>query len=340
MSKNLKEFIALEKDIAVSQNSLISILIPTYNVEQYINRCIDSALNQTYKNIEIIVVDDGSTDKTLKILKKYNSSKIKVYTIAHSGAAVARNKCFEKASGKYIFWLDSDDYLDEETIEYCHKVLIYENADAVRIDFTSESAGIITMNQAAYMRLVLTDHLKSFITATLMKKELLTGLKYENGQLIEDYQLYPKICKRMHKLSLIRKKDLYFYTSNRFGSTTQTTAYKPEGLYPRAVLAEKRYDEFLDTYPEECKTVLWQFAKYAVIYCLLTYNKKEYKKQYDYVRQLLLSHEYSLINNPYCSKILKREVVVICKNYKSQYIYRWMHTIKREAIGIHHNEKK
>ena len=73
MSKNLKEFIALEKDIAVSQNSLISILIPTYNVEQYINRCIDSALNQTYKNIEIIVVDDGSTDKTLKILKKHNS---------------------------------------------------------------------------------------------------------------------------------------------------------------------------------------------------------------------------------------------------------------------------
>lgn len=92
---------------------LVSVIVPCYNSEQYIAKCIDSVLMQDYPNIEIIVVDDGSSDKSLEILKKIelNERKVKVFAQSNSGACVARNKGLELSSGQYIKFLDSDDNL-------------------------------------------------------------------------------------------------------------------------------------------------------------------------------------------------------------------------------------
>jgi len=98
-------------------NPLVSILIPSYNSEKWIKSTIESALAQTWKNKEVIVVDDGSTDNTYSIAKQYESKILKIITQGNSGACVARNKAFSISQGDFIQWLDSDDLLARDKIE-------------------------------------------------------------------------------------------------------------------------------------------------------------------------------------------------------------------------------
>lgn len=99
-------------------NIKVSIVVPVYNCEKYLNRCIDSLVQQTYKNIEIILVDDGSTDSSGQICDKYKTDdeRIKVFHIANSGSAEARNYGLDRASGKYIMFVDSDDYIELNSV--------------------------------------------------------------------------------------------------------------------------------------------------------------------------------------------------------------------------------
>ncbi len=95
----------------------VSILIPLYNAEAYIAEAVESALQQTYQNIEIIIVDDGSTDNSLSIARDYESDKVKVFSQLNKGASAARNKAFKLSSGELIQYLDADDILDTHKVE-------------------------------------------------------------------------------------------------------------------------------------------------------------------------------------------------------------------------------
>lgn len=90
-------------------NELVSVVIPAFNAEQHIKECIDSVLNQTYKNLEIIIIDDGSTDNTIDVITAYKDEKIKLFKQKNSGSAVARNYAIKQASGIWIAFIDSDD---------------------------------------------------------------------------------------------------------------------------------------------------------------------------------------------------------------------------------------
>ena len=100
-------------------NNLISIIVPVYNVSEYLPRCLDSLINQTYKNIEIILVNDGSTDNSLEICKKYAEKdlRIKVIDKENGGISSARNTGIAEASGEWIGFVDSDDYIEPCTYE-------------------------------------------------------------------------------------------------------------------------------------------------------------------------------------------------------------------------------
>jgi glycosyltransferase involved in cell wall biosynthesis len=109
----------------------VSILIPLYNSEEYITDTIQSALNQTYTNIEIIIVDDGSTDNSYDIAKSYKSETVKVYKQKNSGASAARNNAFSKCSGDLIQYLDADDILHPEKVE--NQVKVYTRSNKANI---------------------------------------------------------------------------------------------------------------------------------------------------------------------------------------------------------------
>ena len=115
---------------------LVSVVIPVYNVEQYLKECIDSVLNQTYSNYEIILVDDGSTDNSGKLCDDYLSldSRKKVIHRENGGLSAARNTGMDAATGDYIYFLDSDDYIEPVTLEHLVKTAETENADIVFFD--------------------------------------------------------------------------------------------------------------------------------------------------------------------------------------------------------------
>ena len=118
-------------------NELISIVVPVYNVEKYLKRCLDSLINQTYKNIEIILVNDGSTDNSLEICKEYskNDSRIKIVSKKNEGLGMARNTGIDNADGEYICFFDSDDFVEIDAIEKMHNVIIKEQPQIVCFGF-------------------------------------------------------------------------------------------------------------------------------------------------------------------------------------------------------------
>lgn len=115
----------------------ISVIVPVYNMEKYLEKCLDSLVNQTLKEIEIIAVNDGSKDKSINILKKYSKKykNIKIYDHDNQGISKTRNFGIEKATGEYIAFIDSDDYVDTRMFEIMYKKAKKDNLDIVVCDY-------------------------------------------------------------------------------------------------------------------------------------------------------------------------------------------------------------
>lgn len=116
-------------------NKDISIIVPIYNAEKYLNRCIDSLINQTKEELEIILINDGSTDNSEKIIKEYNDKRIKYFKNKNQGIGKTRNFGIEKTTGKYIMFVDSDDYIEKDACEKLYSKAINNNLDIVICDF-------------------------------------------------------------------------------------------------------------------------------------------------------------------------------------------------------------
>ena len=111
----------------------ISVIVPVYNCEDYLEESIKSILNQSFKDIEVICFDDGSTDNSLEILNELSmqENRIKVYTQKNQGSSVARNNALEKASGDYIYFFDADDYIVDDCLEKIYNNAINNDSDIV-----------------------------------------------------------------------------------------------------------------------------------------------------------------------------------------------------------------
>lgn len=112
----------------------VSIIIPAYNVAEYIKECLDSVLSQSFSDIEVIIIDDGSTDTTASIIKQYTDKRIRFFSQINKGLSATRNRGINEAKGKYILCVDSDDCIHAETIEMCYNKAETFQATAVSFD--------------------------------------------------------------------------------------------------------------------------------------------------------------------------------------------------------------
>lgn len=119
--------------------SKISVIIPVFNVEKYLEECLDSVSNQTYENLEIICINDGSTDGSLDILEKYskNDSRIRIISQNNQGLGATRNNGLKIATGDYIYFIDSDDYIDLNTLKLLHENIVSNDSDMVLFKFNT-----------------------------------------------------------------------------------------------------------------------------------------------------------------------------------------------------------
>lgn len=175
---------------------LISIIVPVYNVEKYLNKCLDSLVNQTYKNIEIIVVDDGSTDSSGKIADDYSNKyeNVKVIHTVNCGLSAARNIGLDNASGEFIAFVDSDDWVDSNTFEAVYQMISSNNYDlsafAMLLEYDTETEQHISehdaniSNQKELFRLILdTDYVCGFACNKLFKASLIGDLRFDESLL-------------------------------------------------------------------------------------------------------------------------------------------------------------
>lgn len=178
---------------------LISVIIPVYGVEKYIAQCLESVINQTYKNLEIIVVNDGTKDRSADIAKKYaaQDSRIKVYDFENGGISVARNRGLEIATGDYISYIDSDDWLDKRMYETLLKSAIQNNADMVKCgiietnvakeeNFTFSNEKIINNEQHIGFENYFNGMLWTVVWNGLYKRELAKKVKFPDNVVNED----------------------------------------------------------------------------------------------------------------------------------------------------------
>ena len=115
----------------------VSIIIPIYNAEKYIKRCIDTIINQTYKNIEIIIKNDGSTDNSINLINKYKNKDNRIIVInqKNAGVSVARNNGIKKRDGTYVMFVDIDDWIELTMVEEMVKIIKEQEVDIVRCNF-------------------------------------------------------------------------------------------------------------------------------------------------------------------------------------------------------------
>jgi glycosyltransferase involved in cell wall biosynthesis len=177
----------------------VSVIIPVYNTEDYIVDTIDSILRQTLSNIEIIVIDDGSSDKSPEILEYYKQKdpRIQVLSQKNQGVSVARNKGIEQAQGKYIYFMDSDDLLDKNALSRCYQKCTEENLDIVFFD--AEIFGAVNNKRSFNYRRChrLTEKVRT-------GREMLSYLMDQNAFLVSP-------CLNLTKLSYLRELNLKYY---------------------------------------------------------------------------------------------------------------------------------
>ena len=124
----------------VGSGKMISVIIPIYNTGKYLERCIDSILKQTYKELQVILVNDGSTDNSLSIMKEYMKQDPRIFIIdrPHEGVSAARNAGLKEATGEYISFIDSDDWIEPDMYKIIHDILLENNADRVSCEWIEE----------------------------------------------------------------------------------------------------------------------------------------------------------------------------------------------------------
>ena len=222
----------------------ISVIIPIHNSERYLRKCLDSVVNQTFNNFEVIMVDDGSEDDSLCIMKEYEDkySNFKLFSIEKSGVSEARNVGIEKSRGKYLAFIDSDDFVLQNFLETLYNNIIKTNADIVCCnyylywplknfyikDIMHLSSGVYSSKKILYS-LVKDVRVHFFLWNKLWKRSLFidNNIKFPKGKCYEDIYVCLRAVYFSKSISVL-SSCLYFYTRRKdsFESSITLSKYK------------------------------------------------------------------------------------------------------------------
>lgn len=204
---------------------LVSVIVPVYNVANYLEKCINSIVNQTYENLQIILVNDGSEDNSGLICDYYSQIDHRIHVIhkKNGGLSDARNVGLDITKGKYVMFVDSDDWIDKEMISYATFFMDNSEYDIVQVGYikvydvnnielerNGENVTEISSNKGILKHFYLNNKISSIVCDKIFKSTLFDNLRFPLNQTLEDHYLLSDIFMNSSKI-LISNRQLYFY---------------------------------------------------------------------------------------------------------------------------------
>lgn len=276
----------------------LSIIVPVYNRETKIKRCLDSIVNQLNENVELVIVNDGSTDNTDEVISSYiknKSSNIQYYTKQNAGIAHTRNFGIEHANGQYIIFVDSDDYIDKDLIKVLD-IYMKNNIDLIKykLQRVDEKGNLIqkqegpvfeqTTGEEAFNNLAFSDVLLDSPCVYAMKKNLFNDYKFKEGTEHEDFGLIPLIILKANTVISINYYGYNYVQSDE--SITRNTNY--EKTIKKFEDTLKHYDNMKNIVEKENlkETTKKNVKTYYTNAIILKLKELETKDQKKYIKQI------------------------------------------------------
>ncbi len=310
--------------------SKVSIIVPVYNVEKYIVKCMESLVNQSLDDIEIIVVNDGSTDGSREILKDYENkypNKIKVFDKSNGGLSDARNYGVQYATGEYIAFLDSDDYVELSMYEKMYNKAKEESSDMVECDFIWEYPNKQKVDNGRIY-----ENKKEMITYArvvawnkLIKRSLIqdTKIEYPKGLRYEDIEFFYKMVPYYNKVSFIKEPLIHYVQRDNSISNDQNERTKEIFNVLDNVIEYYKYKGLYQEYKTEL-----EYTYVRILLCSSLFRIVKIKDRK--IRKKILAENWEKINKEF-PNWKKNEI--LNKNINSKNLY--MRTINSFSYKIY-----
>ena len=292
-----------------------SIIIPCYNVEKYIENTVKSVLKQTFENFEILLINDGSTDNTLKILKKFDDKRIKILNQENKGVSSARNLGIKNAKGKYFLFLDGDDEIDENLLLEANNIFREKDVQMFYYGYSeclSEKKNIL--KRYSYEKLdnkiftsdkilekFLNFNINQHVSSVILKRELSENTLF-NQNLITGEDLDFQIRILLKKFNVFYSKKIFFYYLRRDNSATHKKI-KIKNLNCLEAL-EKIYIDFPEKKELFLEYFVVRFFRNIKAIAINGYEKKDYTE----IKNILKKYEYIL--NSLNLKMKKKNILL------------------------------
>ena len=214
----------------------VSILIPAYNVEKYLPTCLDSVLGQTYQDLQVVIIDDGSKDRTLDICKAYSEKdgRVEYYTQENQGVAATRNHLLEKVKGEYVLFVDADDWVELDMVEYLISLATEYSAGMIMCDRVINDAkpsekkpDVKNLSQELAIRdFLVHEYFVGSLCNKILKSDLLQNLNFHSNISYGEDALF--IWKLLQKVQcvVVSDKQLYHYRMNQDSISHQSFGEK------------------------------------------------------------------------------------------------------------------
>lgn len=299
----------------------ISIIVPIYNVEKYLKRCLDSLVSQTFQSIEIICVNDGSPDQSQKIIDQFVSDypgKVVSVQKANGGLADARNYGLKYVTGEYVLFIDSDDWIERDMCEKMYQVVLQEGADVVVCDIKNVyedgrsvyiSCGDFKVGNVETLPSILT--IDNSACNKLFKKTLFDDVKFPVGIWYEDLGCIPIVLSKAQKI--VKVNEAFYNYFQRAGSIMNTYSEKSLDIYKALKLIE---DYLKGTYQSE---VEFLYIKNLMLYGCSRHLTVENGDRYiNHAVDFMRKHFPSWLKNEYFRKFSAKDRFILSLYSKKQ----------------------
>ena len=313
----------------------VSVIVPVYNVEKYIGRCLDSLVNQTLKNIEIIVVNDGSPDNSQEIIDKYTKkyNNIKSYIKENGGLSDARNYGLKYAKGEYISFIDSDDYIDKTMMEKMYNKAKENNFDLIvcDLDMVDDNGEFIQNVSSNLNKDIYKDKIKNYMINMypsawnkIYKQDLFKNKVYfKKGIWFEDVEFIYRLIPYIKSIGTI-KDNLYHYVQ-REGAITKTFDKRLYNYIDNwnGIIDFYQKNDFYEDYKQELEYCYVRYLYATFIKQATNYkDKKEYENAVESAIKSVKNRFPKYRRNKYFYKSLKGIFLITFNKITANIYYR------------------